>query len=131
MSFERGVAFRFMLKGTEKGSFSLLTFFAWMAIAIGVAAMSSLLSVMYGFESALIKRVMTAYPHLMIRGKDSQVVSELPKLTEKIRAKKGVSRVEPYLESEMVVQSDHRALGGVVWGLEKEAFEKLKPSIVS
>ena len=56
-SIERRIAWQFMLMGPEQGRFSPMTLFAWLAIGVGVGAMSSLLSVMYGFEAALRERV--------------------------------------------------------------------------
>ncbi|NBY20942.1 lipoprotein-releasing system transmembrane subunit LolC, partial [bacterium] len=66
MKIIRSIAWRFMMKGTEKGHFSLLTLFSWLAIGVGIAAMCGLLSVMYGFESSLKSKVLNAYPHIIV-----------------------------------------------------------------
>jgi lipoprotein-releasing system permease protein len=130
MSFERFIAWRFMLKGTERGSLSPMTFFVWLAIGIGIGAMCSLLSVMYGFESSLKERVLKAYPHVMIKSRSgTEMIGGYESWTERLKKIPGATRVEPYLESEMIIQSDRRALGGVIWGLRFEDLEKLKSGI--
>ena len=94
-----------MLRGTEKGDFSPMTLFAWLAIGVGVGAMSSLLSVMYGFEGALKARVLNAYPHLMIKSKSAlSPIAGFEPWTEKLKAVKGVKRVMPYAETEMILE---------------------------
>ncbi len=119
-----------MLKGTPAGTFSPMTLFAWLAIAVGVAAMGCLLSVMYGFESALRERVLKAYPHVMIRPKvANQPLRDYAPWTEKFKTLPGIMRVMPYAETEMILQSDFRTLGGVVWGLPPEELERIQEGI--
>ena len=92
------IAWRFMLRGTEKGTFSPMTLFAWLAIGVGVGAMSSLLSVMYGFEGALKNKVLNAYPHVLINLKaESLPIQYSSSLESKIRDLPKVSRVLPYI----------------------------------
>jgi lipoprotein-releasing system permease protein len=124
----RFIAWRFMLKGTEEGNFSLMTLVAWIAIAIGVAAMSLLLSVMYGFEGALRTRFLNAYPHVMVQNGTQNIEGYTP-WTEKLKGIKRVSRVLPFIEAEMVLQSAHRTLGGVVWGVGYADMGRLEEGI--
>ena len=121
MAVERSIAWRFMLKGTERGRFSTMTLFAWLAIAVGVWAMSSFLSVMYGFETSLKNRVLKAYPHVIIKSRSGgSRIQNYSDWTEKLKKVEGVSRVMPVLETEMIVQSTRRTLGGVVQGVDQQ-----------
>ncbi len=130
MAVERAIGWRFLLRGTEKGRFSPMTLFAWLAIAVGVWAMVSFLSIMYGFESSLKERVLKAYPHLIVkRTRGSAPIAGYDEWTKKFQEIGGVTRVVPYAEAEMIVQSDRRTLGGIVWGISVEDFEKLKPEV--
>lgn len=119
-----------MLKGTPAGTFSPMTLFAWLAIGVGIAAMSCLLSVMYGFESALRERVLKAYPHVMIRpAAANQPLRDYEPWTEKFKQLPIISRTMPYLETEMILQSDFRTLGGVIWGLPPDELQRLEEGI--
>lgn len=107
-----------------------MTLFAWIAIAVGVAAMSSLLSVMYGFEGALRDRVLTAYPHVLVRPKDSsRPVRDYEAWSKKFLETPGAERVVPFVEAEMIVQSDFRTLGGVVWGVDAEEMKRIEQQL--
>ncbi|MFM8314295.1 MAG: FtsX-like permease family protein [Deltaproteobacteria bacterium] len=131
MSTIKSIAWRFMMKGTEKGQFSLMTFFSWLAIGVGVAAMCGLLSVMYGFENSLKTKVLNAYPHIIVSPKEgSGAISDSESVIKKLRAEPGVVRVVPYIEREMILQSKSRTLGGVIWGLKTEDFDRVKKGLV-
>ncbi len=108
-----------------------MTFFAWLAIGVGVGAMASLLSVMYGFEKSLKEKFLNAYPHLFIRPlSETGTVPEAPEWEKKIREAVGVTKAIPYLESEMIIQSSRRALGTVVWGEKENDLQRYKVGLV-
>lgn len=117
MSAPQFIARRFMWRATEQGTFSPLTLFAWLAIGVGVAAMSCLLSVMYGFEAALKERLLNAYPHLIIRNKAGGPIPNSLEWTARIRSVENVARVFPFVETEEIVQSEHRTIGAVIRGI--------------
>lgn len=124
------IAWRFLLKGTDKGTLSPMTVFVWLALGVGIAAMSVLLSVMYGFEGALRDRVLTAFPHIIVKAKEeTEWVSDYKKLTQEFKRVEGIATVLPYIETEMIFRSDYRTLGGVVRGISYEDFKSLQPGI--
>jgi lipoprotein-releasing system permease protein len=119
-----------MWKGTEEGKLSPMTVFGWLALGIGVWAMGSLLSVMYGFEGALKERVLTAYPHVLVRPKVGSVpVVNYKDLTSKIEKVEGVIRVTPYIEVEMILESEFRSLGAVIQGLPQAEIQRKKATL--
>jgi lipoprotein-releasing system permease protein len=131
MSTIRSIAWRFMMKGTEKGQFSLMTFFSWIAIGVGVAAMGGLLSVMYGFETSLKTKVLNAYPHIIVSPKDgTSPIADNPQIFNQLKGQPGVVRAVPYIEREMILQSSTRTLGGVIWGLKDKDFNRVKKGLV-
>lgn len=123
----RWIAWRFMLKGTERGTFSAMTLFAWLAIGVGAGAMSSLLSVMYGFEGALREKVLNAYPHILIQSSAiSGSINQNRDLEKKISEQPLVRKVIPYIQNEMILKGSNRSLGAVVWGIPLSALSHLK-----
>lgn len=126
----RFIAWRFMLKSTEKGRFSPMTLFSWLAIGVGVGAMSSLLSVMYGFEGALKDKVLNAFPHVLIQSHAANgKVSVNSALEEKVSLINGVNQVIPYVQNEMILRSQKRSLGAVIWGVPIDKLNKLRFSV--
>lgn len=123
------IAWRFMLKGIGRVRISAMTLFAWLAIGVGIAAMSSLLSVMYGFEGALKERVLKAYPHLMVKPETGGPLSGFSAWTKRFEKLPGVQRVVEYVDTEMIVQSPMRTLGAVVWGISRSEILKFDEKI--
>ncbi|NBX81759.1 FtsX-like permease family protein [bacterium] len=122
----RFIAWRFLLKGTERGTFSPMTLFAWLAIGVGVGAMSSLLSVMYGFEGALKDKVLNAYPHILINSGDGKVIPGTSiSIEPALRAVPGVKKVIPYVQNEMILKAEKRSVGAVVWGIPTSEMVQL------
>jgi len=116
-----------MLRGTERGTFSAMTLFAWLAIGVGVGAMSSLLSVMYGFEGALREKVLNAYPHILVGSKDPSKPLEPSVDFERIvRSLPQVQKCFPYVQNEMILQTSRRGLGAVIWGVPGSELPNLK-----
>jgi lipoprotein-releasing system permease protein len=108
-----------------------MTLFAWLAIAVGVWAMVSFLSIMFGFETSLKERVLKAYPHVMVKRKrGSAPIAGYDEWTRKLGQISGVTKVVPYAEAEMIVQSDRRTLGGIVWGMPVENLDRFRGDMV-
>ncbi len=131
MKVIRAIAWRFMMKGTEKGHFSLLTLFSWIAIGVGVAAMCGLLSVMYGFENSLKTKVLNAYPHIIVSPEEGG--GSIPENSKGLKAlieQPGIVRVVPFIEREMILQSRSRTLGGIIRGLSLKDFDQVQKGLV-
>lgn len=126
----RFLAWRFMLKSTEKGTFSAMTFFSWLAIGVGVGAMGSLLSVMYGFEGALKDKVLNAYPHILVENRDPSLrAPNDSELLNQLKKVKEVERVLPFVQNEMILRSEKKSVGSVIWGLPPADFKSLRFSV--
>ena len=100
-----------------------MTLFAWAAIGVGVAAVCCLLSVMYGFESALKTRVLTASPHISIEPKGGQIVLMDDSITHALETAQGVDHVVAFVEREMIAMSEDRSYGVVVRGIRESDFK--------
>lgn len=128
---ERMLAWRFLIKSTKRGRISPMTCFAWAAIAVGVWAMSSFLSVMYGLETSLKSKLLRAYPHVIVKTRrGSQPFRNYDKWTDRLAKAEGVRRIMPFLANEMIVQAPRRTLGGVVWGIPEGDFSYLSGEVV-
>lgn len=112
------------MKGTDRGRFSPLTLFAWVAIGLGVSAMTLLISIMYGFESSLKSRVLNVSPHVKITPKDTKPFRS-ESFSQKLSGIAKVERLVPFVEAEMVVNGPERSLGAVVTGVPREEILRL------
>ena len=65
-AFERLVAFRYLRARREEGFVSVIAAFSLAGIAIGVAALIIVMSVMNGFRAELLHRILGVQSHITI-----------------------------------------------------------------
>ena len=81
---ERKIAFRYLFTKKKDGFINVITTFSFFGIALGVAVLIVVMSVMNGFRTELINKINGFNPHIKIFPQDNSL--DLSKLkTKKIR----------------------------------------------
>lgn len=104
------IGLRYARSGKAGHFIGFINTFSVAGVALGLAALITVLSVMNGFEAELKKRILGIVPHLLINQvsvEQQQVISGLP----------GVQRVEKFVESEGVIQSRLGLRGVLIQGV--------------
>src|ERR1700760_4320751 len=95
-SFERMVAFRYLRARRAEGFISVIAIFSLLGIALGVATLIIVMSVMNGFRAELMGRILGINGHLAVYS----VAGPLPDFdaaTKKIIAISGVAQAMPQI----------------------------------
>ena len=104
---------------SKKGAFASFTsIMAISGLALGVAALVIVLSVMNGFEKELQTRVLGVVPQLIIR-KDGNV-QNYNQLIEELSKSTDVMAASPYIETQGLMSSNNRARGVFLTGIKPE-----------
>jgi lipoprotein-releasing system permease protein len=92
------------LKAQQSGGLSVITSIAVMGVALGVAALVTVLSVTSGFQEAFQEKVLGVNAHVLVtkQGIDFREYRDVMKTAEEID---GVTAVAPFLFNEMMVSS--------------------------
>jgi lipoprotein-releasing system permease protein len=117
-SFERMVAGR--ADSARKGErfVSVIAIFSLIGIALGVATLIIVMSVMNGFREELLSRILGLNGHLGVYGAGGTQITQYDAMAGKIRALPGVASAAPVLQNEVLLTGDHGgAVGGVVRGI--------------
>ncbi|WP_218309530.1 lipoprotein-releasing ABC transporter permease subunit [Alteromonas antoniana] len=114
------IALRYATAGKQNSFVSFINKFSVAGIALGLAALIIVLSVMNGFESQLKQRVLGIVP---------QVVAYAPLSDETITTLPGVRAAMPYRETEGVIQSRQGLRGVQIHGVDANVMSA--QSIVS
>ncbi len=111
-----GVAFPFFV-GMRYLRFKMITAISVAGMALGVAAMVVVLSVMSGFENDLKDRIIGTNAHAIVqkRGLD---FSEWPLVMEKARRVPGVMAASPFIYAEVMISSEFNISGVFVRGIQ-------------
>ena len=96
---------------------SFITLISLVGIAIGVAALIVILSVMNGFEGELRNRLLSMSAHGKISGSSGPVL-QWQALVDEVNAEEGVAAAAPFVEIEGMIRSGRDLLGVMVHGVD-------------
>jgi len=119
--FERTVAFRY-LRPRGQGFISVIAWFSLLGIALGVATLIIVMSVMNGFRAELLGRVLGVNGHLTVMSMEGAPIRDYEGLAEKLRAIKGVVSATPLVEGQVLVTANNAATGALVRGMRPDDF---------
>jgi lipoprotein-releasing system permease protein len=114
--FERMVAFRYLRARRQEGFVSVIAIFSLLGIALGVATLIIVMSVMNGFRADLMSRILGVNGHLGVYAAQGPLTN-FDAMAQKVRAVPGVREVTPLVEGQVMATTDAGAAGAVVRGM--------------
>jgi len=124
--FERAVAGRYLRARRGERFVSVIAIFSLVGIALGVATLIIVMSVMGGFRQELLGRILGLNGHLGIYA-EGPPMRDFDEIVAKARGLPGVLQAMPLVEDEALLTTDHGgALGGVVRGMRQSDLEALR-----
>ncbi len=109
---------------------SFITLISLLGIALGVAALIVILSVMNGFEGELRSRLLSMTAHGSVTGSDG-ATHDWRRLVEAVEADEGVAAAAPVVEVEGMIQSGRELRAVIVHGVDPAYEERLSGDIVN
>jgi lipoprotein-releasing system permease protein len=119
--FERMVALRYLRPRRKEGFISVIAGFSLLGIALGVATLIIVMSVMNGFRQELLDRILGLNGHLGISAAAGPL-SDFDAAAAAVRAIPGVAQVTPIIEGQVLASADGRTSGAVVRGIRPADF---------
>ena len=110
------IARRYLLPGRGEGFIFLVASIATAAVALGVAALVIVMSVMNGFRGELFDRILGLNGHAVIQGYGGKLEAWQP-LAAQVRALPGVTKATPLIEQPLMASFANRVEGVLVRGM--------------
>jgi lipoprotein-releasing system permease protein len=107
------------LRSKKKGTLSVITFIAVMAVALGVAALLAVMSITSGFQDEFRNKVLGVNAHVLVL-KYGLDFEEYGEVIERSREMPEVSGAAPFLINEMMLANGDRISGVLVKGVDPE-----------
>jgi len=126
--FERMVAGRYLRAKRKEGFISVITGFALTGIALGVATLIIVMSVMNGFKSELLSRILGLNGHIMLVATPGYPFTDYKAAVQGLEKMEGVELAIPMIEKQILVSTGASAEGAIVRGIQKE--DLLKKSVL-
>jgi lipoprotein-releasing system permease protein len=124
-TFERLVAFRYLRARREEGFVSVIAGFSLLGIALGVATLIIVMSVMNGFRAELLGRILGIQSHITVSSQQG-TIPNYAELTEKLKQLPGVESVSPMVDGQVFVSANGRGAGVVMRGLRQADIKNRK-----
>jgi lipoprotein-releasing system permease protein len=124
---ERMIAMRYMRSRRSEGFISVIAWFSLLGIALGVATLIIVMSVMNGFRIELVGRILGLNGHLAVYSNSGQGIVDFDPLSVRIAGIPGVVAVTPQIEGQVMAASNGLTTGAVVRGVRWADLAARKP----
>ena len=114
--YERMIATRYLLPGRGEGFIFLVASISLVAVALGVAALIAVMSVMNGFRAELFDRILGLNGHAVVQGYGGRLPGWQP-LADHIRRLPGVTSATPLIEQPLMASFQNRVEGVLLRGM--------------
>src|SRR5688572_27204967 len=111
-TFETMIAFRYLRAKRNEGIISVIAGFSLLGIALGVATLIVVMSVMNGFRQELLSRILGMNGHITVYD-FSQGIENYEELTKKMLSIEGVNFSAPIINGQVMVTNKGYATGAL------------------
>ncbi len=117
MRYELFVGLRYTRSRRRNNFVSFISLISMLGIALGVAALIVVLSVMNGFQRELRSRILGVAAHVQITG-PGEMLSDWKGVSAKTREHSGVVAAAPYITAQSMISREDNIRGAIVRGIE-------------
>jgi lipoprotein-releasing system permease protein len=126
--FERMVAGRYLRARKGERFVSIIAIFSLVGIALGVATLIVVTSVMSGFQVELVSRILGINGHISIEAYAGQKLDNYQPIVTQIRGISQIASATPVLDGQALLSTDQGgARGGLVRGITQQDLRELHP----
>ncbi len=118
------VGLRYTLSRRSNRFISVVSAISMLGLAIGVASLIVVLSVMNGFAGELRGRILAVVPHAFV-GHDSGQLADWQSAQRQLETLSGVLGAAPYLESKVLMRWQGAIMGAAVTAIDAQAEQKV------
>lgn len=122
---ERMLARRYLLPGKGEGFIFLVASISLIAVALGVAALIIVMSVMNGFRAELFDKIVGLNGHAVVEGYDGRL-SGWQRIADQAKKTPGVTSALPLIETPLMATTNGRFAGVLVRGMRVEDIRENK-----
>jgi lipoprotein-releasing system permease protein len=126
--FEWTIAKRYMLPGRGEAFIALVAGISLVAVALGVAALVIVMSVMNGFRAELFDKIVGLNGHAIIQAYGGRLENWESVLAD-VRKTPGVTRASPLIEQPLLTSFNGRVEAILVRGNTQQDIDRIQPNV--
>ena len=121
---ERTIAFRYLKPKKKEGFLKIISIFSFTGIALGVAVLIIVMSVMNGFRTELINKILGFNPHIVVRPYEKKI--DLNDINRLDNLKNNISKTAFTHSGQAILINKQNTIGIVVRSYFKNDIHKIK-----
>ncbi|HEY0103268.1 MAG TPA: lipoprotein-releasing ABC transporter permease subunit [Brevundimonas sp.] len=123
-AWEFELALRYLRARRKEGGIALIAIISYVAISLAVMALIVVMSIMAGFRSELLSRMLSFNGHMYVQG---QVLSDPNRdaMVARLQKTPGVVSVTPVTENQSLVRAAGQTTGAIVRGISARDLESM------
>src|SRR5579863_3316029 len=122
--FEWMLALRYLRARRQESFVSVISGFSLVGIALGVATLIIVMAVMNGFRHELLSRILGLNGHVTVQA-SLGTLTNFDAMAARVRAVKGVTRVAPIVDGQVMATENGVASGVIVRGMRQQDLKSL------
>ncbi|WP_439537810.1 lipoprotein-releasing ABC transporter permease subunit [Methyloversatilis sp.] len=116
MNYEILLGLRYVRAKRRNGFISFISLISTLGLALGIAALITVLSVMNGFQKELRTRILGVASHVQITGYDNEL-TDWQQVADRALQNKDVKAAAPYVSEQAMLSFDQTVRGAMVRGV--------------
>ena len=122
---ELWISKRYLRPKGKEGFFSVITLISFLGIATSVAVLVVVMSVMNGFRTELINKIVNINGHILIYPNQQEGIKDFESIESKINDFEFVEKSIPMIEAQILVLGESQSSGGLLRGIPLEKLSKI------
>ena len=120
---ERAIAFRYLKPKKKEGFLKVISIFSFTGIALGVAILIIVMSVMNGFRTELVNKILGFNPHIIVKPYDKIINNE--DINDLANLKENVSRTALTFSGQGILINKDNTIGILVRSYAQNEIDKI------
>ena len=122
---ELWISKRYLRPKGKEGFFSVITLISFLGIASSVAVLVVVMSVMNGFRTELINKIVNINGHILIYPTQQEGIKDFESIESKINDFEFVEKSIPMIEAQILALGESQSSGGLLRGIPLEKLSKI------
>lgn len=123
MRFELFISLRYLLARHKRKFISITTIISVLGIAVGVAALIVVISVMSGFGNELMEKIVGTNAHILIETRGG--IEDPDVVMERLQGIEHIVAASPFINGEAILRSEDFATGVLLRGIDPSREDKV------
>src|SRR5579862_662201 len=124
-AWERNIAFRYLRARRKEGGVALVSVISFFGVMAAVAVLIIVMSVMNGFRTELLSRILGFNGHIYVTGPMLGDPAKLEAVVAKLRQIPHVTQAAPMVEAQALVMGGGQVTGAIVRGVRRTDLERM------